>query len=319
MGLVKQLIEEQLPELPVEAYDKFFDLSGPFNPDSRWLASASVEDQKLAVKTWFVTRYCDPAAETPYNNEDGYQYINGGPYDPADEIQDRFEGLVSDEVINDVVSDLYFEVGDEWAPINYESEDYDDRFSLELLDAGDPFKRLQDRINQAVQVLSLEGDSEVQKIAEQLVFGHAITILESFLWETAEYWVENDQSILKNFVTKVPEFRDKKITLGEIYDQYDGLKDHVKGVLQKTTWHNWNKVVPMYRDGLGVEVGDPGVFEGSIIKRHDIVHRSGHNNDGNPVSVSVSDIKILHEKVTEFARRIDKQLFEWSEKKKADF
>ena len=319
MGLVKRLLEEQLPALPIEAYDQFFDVNGPFNPDANWLESASMEDQRLAVKTWFVSRYCNPAIETPYNHEDGYLYINGGPYDPADEIQDKFEGIVSDEVINDVVADLYFEVGDEWAPINYEPEDYDDRFGLELLDAGDPFKRLQDRINQAVQILSLEGSLEAKKIAEQLVFGHAITILESFLWETAEYWVENDQDILKNFVTKVPEFRDKKITLGEIYDQYDGLKDHVKGVLQKTTWHNWNKVVPMYRDGLGVEIGDPGVFEDSIIKRHDIVHRSGNDNKGNPVVISLADIKQLHEEIFKFSSRIDKQLIDRAEKQKPDF
>jgi hypothetical protein len=292
-------------------------VNGPFNPDNHWIETASEEDQKLAVKTWFLCRYCDPAIETPYNHEDGYLYINGGPYDPAEEIQHRFGGLVSDQVINDVVADLYFKVGDEWAPISYEPDD--DRFALELLDAGDPFKRLHNRIDQAVQILSLEGSSEAKRIAAQLVFGHAITILESFLWETAEYWVENDQDILRNFVTKVPELRDKKITLGEIYDQYEGLKSHVKGVLQKTTWHNWNKVVPMYRDGLGVEFGDPGVFESSIIKRHDIVHRSGNDSNRNPVVISLADIKQLHEEIIKFSSRINKQLMDRLEKQKSAF
>lgn len=319
MGLTKRLLEEQLPELPPEAYDQFFDVDGPFNPDNHWLESASTDDQKLAIKSWFLSRYCDPAMETPYEHESGYMFIHGGPYNPAEEIHNRFAGIVPEEVMNEVISELYFEVGEEWAPINYghdDDYDYDDRFSLQLIAADDPLKKLRERIEQASKILDLQGDLDAKKMAEKLVFGGAITILESFLWEIAEYWVENNEDVLRNFVEKIPKLKNEKIELGQIFERHQNIKEYVKGFLQNTTWHNWNQVVPIYRDGLQIDIGNPGIFEDSLIKRHDIIHRSGHDKNGESITIDADEIARLHEKIEEFATRIDAQLFS---KHKPDF
>lgn len=57
--------------------------------------------------------------ETPYNGrEGGYLFIHGGPYDPSEELQQRFSGVVPDVFIDGVVQELYEEVGDMWAPIS---------------------------------------------------------------------------------------------------------------------------------------------------------------------------------------------------------
>jgi hypothetical protein len=313
VGLTKRLLESEFSNLPPEAYDQFFDIDGPFNPDNNWLKSASPEDQKIAVKTWFLNRYCDPAMETPYNHEDGYIYINGGPYDPAEEISNRFEGLIDEQLINEVVRELYLEGGDEWAPISYErDDDYDYRFSLALHEAGEPLRRLQERLQQASQVLELQGDSEAMLMAERLVFGAAITTLESFLWETADYWVESDEGILRNFVTKIPALRDQTILLGDIFERHSGLKEFVKGYLQNVMWHNWKKVGPIYKDGLGVEIGSIKIIDESLVKRHDIIHRSGNDKNGNPISVSKDEISLLHKTIEGLAKRIDAQLLDRS-------
>lgn len=315
MSLIKRYMDSELGNLPPEAYDQFFDADGPFNPDNNWLKLASVEDQKIAVKTWFLSRYCDPAMETPYNHDDGYLYINGGPYDPADEISNRFDGLIAEDVFNEVVEELYLEGGDEWAPIDSGQEnDYDYRFSLALHEASEPLRRLQERILQASQVLELQGSSEAMLMAERLVYGAAITTLESFLWETADYWVENDEEILRNFVTRIPALRDETIHLGNIFERHSSLKEYVKGHLQNVLWHNWRKVAPIYRDGLGVDLGSLKIVEEALVKRHDIIHRSGHDKNGNPISVSIDEINLLHKTIEELAKRIDAQLLDRAER-----
>lgn len=310
MSSIKRYMDSELGNLPPEAFDQFFDVDGPFNPDNHWLESASSEDQKMAVKTWFLSRYCDPAMDTPYEHEVGYMFIHGGPYDPAEEIHNRFNGIVGEDEMFEVISELYAEVGHQWAPINYgpEDYDYDDRFSLQLLVSEDPLRKLRERIQQASKILDLQGDADAKQMAEKLVFGAAITTLESFLWETAEYWVENNQNVLRNFVEKVPKLKNEKIELGEIFQRHENIKDHVKGFLQNTTWHNWNQVGPIYRDGLQIDMGNPGIFEDALIKRHDIIHRSGHDKDGNPIQIEVDEIVQLHGKIEEFSSRIAAQL-----------
>ena len=70
------------------------------------------------MRAWFHARYCDPAEETPYNGrEGGYQYIYGGPFDPADILPERFSHIVDEKVIKDVIDEMNQEVGDQWAPM----------------------------------------------------------------------------------------------------------------------------------------------------------------------------------------------------------
>jgi hypothetical protein len=65
---------------------------------------------------WFGRMFEDPANETPHNSEEGgYQYIWGGPYDARDELDSEFGHLVSEEIIEQAVSQVE-EHAVEWAP-----------------------------------------------------------------------------------------------------------------------------------------------------------------------------------------------------------
>jgi hypothetical protein len=61
-------MDEYRPELPPEA-GKNSHLG--FEPDDHWLATADPELQREAMRIWFVTRYWDPANDTPYNGQEG--------------------------------------------------------------------------------------------------------------------------------------------------------------------------------------------------------------------------------------------------------
>jgi hypothetical protein len=297
--------------LPPEAFQRGSDADGPFEPNSDWLKSAATEQQLIAMRAWFLTRYCDPAMETPYaGREGGYVFVNGGPYFPSDELPARFLGLVDEALINEVVEEMHADVGHRWAPVRHEApDDYDDRFGLQLLRREEPLQRLQDRLQKAQSVLTLEGDVDAKALAQLLVFGAAISILEAFLWETAHFWVENDDQVLRALVRKLPAFREEKLLLSDIFEKHAGLKMHVLGYLQNLVWHRWEKVVPIYKLGLGIaKLPSFKPFEMALEKRHDIVHRSGHDKDGAPIEVSAGEIGELCEKILGLASEIDEQL-----------
>jgi hypothetical protein len=65
------------------------------------------------VYNWFIENYDDPANGVPYSSsEGGYQYWNGGPYDPNDEIQAHYPHIDQD-VLKEVLDKIYA-FGSEW-------------------------------------------------------------------------------------------------------------------------------------------------------------------------------------------------------------
>jgi len=303
--------DSELSNLPSEAFDPF-NVDGPFDPQDHWLRIADKDDQLIAMREWFRAHYCDPAHETPYNSQEGgYLFINGGPYDPADVLPERFSGIVDDNIIQEVVDEMHDEVGAQWAPVRYEPPDdfdYDERFDLRFKTRDEPLARLKERLQHAQSVLSLEGDETAKLLAKKLVFGAAVAALEAFLWETVDYCVEHEEKALRDIVTKIPALKEQPMKLGEIFKQHEGLKEHVKGYLQNLVWHRWDKVAPLFKLGLGIQPPSFKPFDDALVKRHDIVHRSGHDKMGNPISVTTDEIHELCEKVVAFATEIDTKL-----------
>jgi hypothetical protein len=130
------------------------------------------------MRQWFLTRFEDPAQNTPYNGaEGGYLYIHGGPCTAEDELYKRFASVIEepDEYIRRVIDDVESEGLTEWAPIWHEREDeYDDRFALSIHVGSEPLRRLRERLQQAKQVLTLTGDANAMTLAQNLVFASAI-------------------------------------------------------------------------------------------------------------------------------------------------
>lgn len=298
--------DSDISNLPPEAMGNPFDVEGPFDPNDHWLQSAEEEHQLIAMRAWFYARYCDPAQDTPYNGrEGGYLFVDGGPYNPFIELYERFGGIVNDILIERVVDEMVQEVGDQWAPIRRElPDDYDERFDLDLVDADEPLRRIRKRLADCRQVLDLQGGAEAVALARRLVFGAVIGVLESFLWELSQHWIEASDDALRGCVTKLPAIRDEQIKLGDVFERHENIRAHVKGYLQNTVWHRWDKVGAIYKSGLGITLPSLKVFDDALVTRHDIVHRSGRTKDGEEVDVSNAEIEDLSRAVTRFAEEV---------------
>jgi hypothetical protein len=300
-------LEDDHPELPPEAGR---DTPSGFEPDDAWFEQAEPEMRYEAMRRWFLSRYCDPANDTPHDSEEGgYLYIHGGPYTADDELYNRFGDICSDEAIREAIDDIESDGIDEWAPIYHErEEEYDPRFALTLTEGSEPLQRLRERLQQSQQVLTLQGGADAMALAQKLVFSSVIGALEAFLYETAYFWIETDDSALRALVAGLPSFREEKISLAELFKRHEGIKDHVKGYLQNLVWHRWDRVASVFKHALCVRLPGTRDFDAPLLKRHDIVHRSGQDKNGATVSVTAEEIAELCSQIEAFAEELDTRI-----------
>lgn len=303
--------DSELANLPEEAWGNPYDASGPFDPNNSWLRSASDDDQIVAMREWFLARFCDPANNTPYNGrEGGYQFVHGGPYDPEEELYERFGSIIEDDTIRKVIDELYDMVGENWAPIQSDYREEEDEYLYEfpLSTKDKPANNLVERLDQIKLILTLEGDPQARKLVINFALGAAIGALEAYLWEVAYYWVENDEEFYKNVIKGLPAFNEKSIKLGDIFEEHDSLKNQVKAYMQNLVWHSWEKVGRLFQTGFGFKPPTFKVFDDALLKRHDIVHRSGFDKDGNAVVVTTEEIENLRIAILKFSNELELKL-----------
>ena len=87
---------------------------------------------------WFYGMFEDPSNETPYDGrEGGFQYIWGGPYEAADELEAEFGGIVSDEALEAAIAEVESDGIMEWAP-GPDHPDQKARMDEAMADAYEP-------------------------------------------------------------------------------------------------------------------------------------------------------------------------------------
>lgn len=292
--------EEDLPEPPHEAYTDEYKKE----IDDSWLAEAEEPDQVAAIVQWFNARFWDPANDTPYmSSEGGYIWVNGGPYDASEQIEGRFSGVASEEAIESAIEHVQSDGIYDWAPtqLTYYDEDLD----VFVDERNAPTQRLDDRLRGLVEVLALQGDREAMQAVRNLTYAGVIAALETFLWETMAYWVKNERKTVTNLITKLPVFRDRPMKLGDIYEMTAKLEAEVRAYMQRMVWHRWDDVARIVETGLDLEIPSLRAFKEPTQKRHDIVHRSGHDMEGNPIEVSDDEVRALVGHVMDFANELD--------------
>ena len=112
MAVTDLLFPDHVVELPAAAGDQ---AASRFEPVDGWLQGASREHQLAAMWRWFATRYDDPREAVPHDDEGNYLYTDGGPFKASAVLQERFGGLVGDEVIATLLDAIHREVGEDWA------------------------------------------------------------------------------------------------------------------------------------------------------------------------------------------------------------
>lgn len=293
---------------PPEAFNMTFNLDGPVEFHDSWLESASEEDQATAMREWFTDRYCDPVHDTPYNGrEGGYLYIHGGPYNPSEELNERFSGYIPQEIIDEVSAELENEVGDEWAPIRYQRDhDYDDYFDIQIDARTEPKNNLVSRISSLHETLIGINDQS-NLIVLHMSYGMLISYFEAYLSETVIFWAKEDEKVLFRLATK--EFENKKYSLSDIFDDLEKFKETILNhLVSNVVWHRLDKLKSTIEYGLKISLPDISSIMTALKNRHDIAHRGGFSKDGEMLQLNMGDIQSLKSSILTFVEELETAL-----------
>jgi hypothetical protein len=78
----------------------------------------------------------------------------------------------------------------------------------------------------------------------------------------------------------------------------DKIDATIQETLRSLMYHNLGKIKPIYKDVLDIDLGDIGDIMKAVQIRHDIVHRSGKDKEGNLHQIKKEDVTGLVEKVS---------------------
>jgi hypothetical protein len=293
-------LDDELPEVDSEA---FSDLD-TCEVDDDWLRAADSDQQSAAMRHWLMARYCDPAYETPYSSEVGYIYTRGGPWHPRDVLMERFEGIADFDTIEQLVADIFAEIGDELAPTALTAEE---DWDVEVETADSPIQDLRKRSGDLMLVLQMEGPEPGKFQARNVVYAALITALETFLWETAVWWLANEAGSVDRLVAARASFSsDRRLRdmVGGEQMELEGRRQRIHNGMKDMVWHRWRSNWPFLAALLDVEMPshDAYGFTAAASKRHDIVHRFGQNKDRTEaVYATTAEVETLAEAVLAFA------------------
>jgi len=267
----------------------------------------SSEEQKEKMREWFFAHYENPVERTPYESrEGGYIYIWGGPYEAEEVLRDQFDGYVKEEVIQELLEELN-EESYEWTKAE-SKEDYDDYFADIILSNTKFHASFLSNIGEIEALLRIRVSDKLKQKFLMLLHVSLITAIETYLSDAFINQVMNDKNLIRKFVEVIPEYKNEKISISELFNTVDKIRDKCKEYMLQVLWHNMAKVMPMYKSVLGIDFPkDRRTIYEAIDIRHDIVHRNGKTKEGKAITLEKKDITNLIQKTKEFVYLIDSQ------------
>jgi len=272
------------------------------------LKKMSPEIQTDVMEDWFYEHFQDPVDCCPYDGaEGGYQFLRGGPYIPEEELQNEFEGIVPDEVIDKLANKLW-NISAEWEgqdkPEDFDLGDTADYYFASLALSKGTLGEFNSSIFDIRELMKLAAQQRLTR----MLYVSVITSLEAYLGDFFSSAIANDEELRRRFVETNPDFQQQKFPLSKIFEVQKGLENQVKQYLVDVVWHHLARVMSMFRDVLGIEFpNDMGELFNAVLIRHDIVHRNGKKKDGTEHNLKPSDIEALIVIVEKLVKHIEGQ------------
>lgn len=274
------------------------------------LRRASRETKIDAMRTWFFENYENPVNNTPYESaEGGYIYIWGGPYDPTEELEAQFGGLISEDVIAEL-SDELSDISWDWTR-HAEHDEADDYLFESIARSTEHKKTFDEAIVNIENLLEVEVQEEQSAHLLRLLYVNVITAIETYLSDLFISAVGNDKALLRRFIETTPDFRTEKISIAEVYKAAEDLEKRTRSYLLDVVWHHLGRVKPMFKDSLNIDFPDDmeALFR-AVSVRHDLVHRNGKAKDGSIRMITREGVRMLIANGREFVSHIDER---WAE------
>lgn len=157
------------------------------------------------------------------------------------------------------------------------------------------------------------------KTLRRQIFTGVIASMETYLSDAFINTTLNSKEFTKKFVGTFHDFKERPIPLNELFDYHEKIETICKQAMLDVIYHNLPKVKGMYKDTLGVDLGDIGTAYKAVLTRHDLVHRNGKTKEGVEVVIDSIIIDQLITDIEAFIGNIDKQIEEKNAADQPDF
>lgn len=150
----------------------------------------------------------------------------------------------------------------------------------------------------------------VKQFLYRLLYANVITSMETFLGETLKREVLSNENSLRKFVETYKPFKSISMNLSDLYVKKENMPAFVITTLRELLYHDLRKIKPIYRDALGIDLGDIAELYKAVLVRHDLVHRNGKNHEGEDHTITEEMVRELQTKVKALMESVNNQIEE---------
>lgn len=268
-----------------------------------WMEQQQQRDDENLAKSLGLTY--DELVETDWHIErfdsrDGitYEHVIYFSSDSPQEILDKIQGLNSDNQVWISPFDDYQE----------DFDDYEDQYKA-IISNKHYYLGFRNELSNIRKLNELEiDDAKLLKILKRQLYIAGIGTLETFLSETFVNLTDENEEYFKKFLKTYPEFKNRKITLDNILDAHESIKNTARKIMLDVIYHNLDKVKKMYESTFKIKFPNIEELSKCVGIRHDLVHRNGKNKNGDLVDINPEMIEDLLVKIHQFAKSISDEL-----------
>jgi uncharacterized protein (TIGR02646 family) len=156
--------------------------------------------------------------------------------------------------------------------------------------------------------LELPEGINAERYMSSMIYANIITALETYLCDRFISIVQSNKDHLLCFVENFKDFKSQKITLSEIFKEFETIEEKSYEAMKDVLYHNLPKVSGIYCSSLNIEFPDyVDVFKAVKI-RHDLVHRGGKTKSGEHHQISKESVSELLIIVKNFYSSLEQEI-----------
>lgn len=264
--------------------------------------------QMKAMNKWFKQNY-DKREHYISSEEDEISIgsLLGRTIDVNEVLFSEFSGIVPAKYRDTLVRELIKD-SDQWVSMLKEG-DIDSYFAGSIVLNSEYYHNFVSSMSYVSELLKLELDIQPVDRFRMLLYANVITALETYLSDAFIYTVLSEERFQRKLVESESYFREIKISFSEIFYKHELMKEQVKDYLMKIAWHDILKARSLFFNTLGIKFPDElKPLLDAVIKRHDIIHRNGKNNEGKKLRIGKKDVQSIITTVTFLVEEIDTEL-----------